>query len=133
MIEQKMIKVGDFVEYEGSKYLVYNVLSDVFKNDIQCVSRIGDRQNFPNIYLKHLPECDSWDWQPRPDLEVDDKVLVAMNHHSKHSRRHFSHWAEDGRIACFEDGKTSWSIEKPIDSFSYTTWDKYKLPGEEDV
>jgi hypothetical protein len=59
----------------------------------------------------------------RPDLKVDDRVLVSSTPNSGWLKRHFKRWADDGRIVTFMDGNTSWT-EKGFES----SWDEYKLP-----
>lgn len=62
-----------------------------------------------------------------PELEVDAKVLVRWRSGKKWTKRHFSHFREDGGIVCFNDGCTSFtagSAESP--------WEEWKLPGDGD-
>lgn len=58
----------------------------------------------------------------RPDLKVDDRVMVRDHKDYPFMKRHFAGWADDGRIECFADGCTSWSVG------IVQTWDEYKLP-----
>jgi hypothetical protein len=60
----------------------------------------------------------------RPDLKVDDPVIVWLDG-DKQFRRHFARWNhDDGRIQTFADGVTSWSFENE----KLVTWDHYELP-----
>ena len=45
----------------------------------------------------------------RPDLKVDDKVLVRNSDDMCWERRHFMKWDKGGLIRCFGDGKTSYT------------------------
>lgn len=60
--------------------------------------------------------------KPLPKLEVDTKVIVWDNHGSSNKfKRYFSHFNEDGRIAVFINGTTSWSNRGGHVS-SYNNW-----------
>ena len=62
----------------------------------------------------------------RPDLKVDDKVLVRNYETHGWAERHFAGWGEDGQIECWASGKTSWSTDDK------NIWLLYKLPESED-
>jgi hypothetical protein len=121
------------------------------RGEVIEVSRFEDLQPaHDRIFLTHLEGCykpficvdvlseDSyraglpfftaaWEYarKRRPDLKVDDRVLVSSTPNSGWLKRHFKRWADDGRIVTFMDGNTSWS-EKGFES----SWDEYKLPEE---
>ena len=60
----------------------------------------------------------------RPELKVDDPVLVKLRRSTQWSRRHFACWDEkNGLIRCWDEGRTSFTSEG-INS----VWDDYKLP-----
>jgi len=65
--------------------------------------------------------------KPLPKLEVDTKVLVwgddAMDKHN----RYFSHFDSDGKINCFADGTTSWTV---VDSTDVIVWDHWELAND---
>ncbi len=64
----------------------------------------------------------------RPDLKVDDKILVRdyANNNYPWVRRHFAGWDGD-KVKTFSDGKTLFTTNA-----SYRTWNHYKLPESED-
>ena len=58
-------KIGDWVEYEGNRMLVFKPEGSVCR----IVDEDGGSDYFTDTYLKngrckYLPECDGWDWQP---------------------------------------------------------------------
>ena len=60
----------------------------------------------------------------RPELKVDDPVLVKLRIADRWSCRHFASWdKKTGLIRCWDDGRTSFTAEG-ISS----VWDVYKLP-----
>ncbi len=61
----------------------------------------------------------------RPDLKVDDPVIVWGNSDYK-ERRCFSGWNDNGSITCFIDGKNEFT-SKGITS----RWHHYELPSNE--
>ena len=66
-------------------------------------------------------------WQRRPDLKVDDRILVRDKGHANWVKQYFAKWSGDGRIVTFVDGKTSWTADSKY-RFSY--WYEWKLPYE---
>lgn len=61
--------------------------------------------------------------KPLPKLEVDTKVYVWDCDIVKF-KRHFSHFTEDGKIACFKMGQSCWSNNEETD---YEIWDKWEI------
>ena len=79
--------------------------------------------------MQELPKFRVGDIPPepprRPELKVDDRVLVRNKESDGWQKRHFKHWSGDGRVACFDNGATSWASE------GYgQTWNFYRLPEE---
>jgi len=72
------IKVGDWVEHQGMRRLVF----DVHKGGVDVVSKDGD-VSYNNIdSIKPLPDCTGWDWQPLElkeggYYELQDGTLVG--------------------------------------------------------
>lgn len=62
--------------------------------------------------------------KPRPKLEVDTKVYVRNDYSSSKFKRHFSHFTQDDKIACFKDGKSYWSNNEATD---YDIWDNWEI------
>jgi len=58
----------------------------------------------------------------KPNLKVDDKVLVWDAKSLKKYKRYFKGWNKDDKIVCFSLGTTSWSAENE------NTWDYWELP-----
>ena len=66
-------KIGDWAEYKGKRYLVYNVTCATDKYELDGVFLVSSRAwesdghfslAMENPLLKHLPECTGWDWKP---------------------------------------------------------------------
>lgn len=72
--------------------------------------------------LPDLPEM------PRPDLKIDDPVLVWSNQNNGWMRRYFAGW-DGNRLIAWRNGCTSWTAENVNDT---AEWDRWKLPGEGD-
>ena len=66
----------------------------------------------------------------RPNLKVDDRVLVRGNCGTVWYERHFAEWNDDGSIVCWTDGRTSWSAIMDVD-IRKSIWSQWKLPEEE--
>lgn len=65
-----------------------------------------------------------------PDLKVDDKVIVWDND-GETAPRYFSHFTKDGKICCFSDGATSFSVDKDSNGLPrITIWDNYEIVVE---
>lgn len=66
-------KIGDWCEYRGVRGLVYLVGKDRLghRELVHFVTRGGstDYSYTDSDVLKHLPDCDSWDWQPPKPIE----------------------------------------------------------------
>ena len=59
----------------------------------------------------------------KPDLKVDDRILVRDSNSGYWIPRHFSHW--NGNLCmCFDGGKTSWSEN----GCGVYPWEHWKLP-----
>jgi hypothetical protein len=63
----------------------------------------------------------------RPNLKVDDPVVVWYDVVRTENRRYFKEWGEDGRIVCWRLGKTKWSA---TDEDDCCAWNHYELPEE---
>ena len=59
----------------------------------------------------------------RPDLKVDDRVIVWNDGTKYKCKRYFKRWGLDGRIVCFTLGFTAWTSGDLQES-----WDNYELP-----
>ena len=59
----------------------------------------------------------------RPDLKVDDRVIVWSDGTAYRYKRYFKEWGVDGKINCFAGGCTSWN-----DGGYCTHWDNYEIP-----
>ena len=73
-------------------------------------------------YLGPIPEPE----MPRPDLRIDDPVIVWDYPDGGRYRRHFAGWTPDGRIKAWNNG-TSWTTEH------VTIWNNYRLPTEDEL
>lgn len=62
---------------------------------------------------------------PKPDLKVDDKVLVRDYEDDEWEPQHFASWSENGGIKCWSIGATSFTADG-----NKMTWNFYKLPEE---
>jgi hypothetical protein len=67
--------------------------------------------------------------KPLPKLEKDTKVLVwyetGLFDKRAKQKRYFSHFSEEGKIHCYEQGRTSWSAT------GTQAWDNYEIYKEE--
>lgn len=63
--------------------------------------------------------------KPRPQLEVDAKVIV-WDEDGKKYKRHFSHFDEEGRLFAFSLGQTSFTSEARPEVW-VTAWDNWEL------
>jgi hypothetical protein len=61
---------------------------------------------------------------PRPDLKIDDPVLVRDNADGKWLKKHFAGWSDDGRMQTWPYGGTSWSNEEELVPHK---WDHWKI------
>lgn len=64
--------------------------------------------------------------KPLPKLEVDTKVIV-WNRGVGKTKRHFSHFTSEGKIACFDYGKTSWTIQNTKNTTEWNMWELAEL------
>lgn len=99
--------------------------------DSECLTFTPDgrqckRSAAPTLFLNEFKIPDEAYIPPRPNLRVDDKVIVWEAGHNKHYR-HFKEWASNGKIVCFDDGCTSWSGAHGKSS----SWDYYTVPESE--
>ena len=65
--------------------------------------------------------------KPRPDLKIDDPVMVRLDDNEKWVRRHFAGWSESGVILVWVNGYTSFTIN------TSTTFPQYRLPTPEEL
>jgi hypothetical protein len=61
--------------------------------------------------------------EPRPELKIDDPVLVRDNDCEAWVRGHFAGWKDNGECTTFWDGRTSFTVE----GRGIETWSLYKL------
>lgn len=61
-------KIGDWVEWNGKRWYVFNVLPG---NEMRVIDRYGSMIRVLNSAEdhKHLPDCTGWEWEPKPTLE----------------------------------------------------------------
>jgi len=71
------------------------------------------------------PNKSSKSGKPLPDLTLDTAVLVWDVNGEKKLRRHFRKFNKQGRIVCFADGKTSYTIGKGM-RMSWRYWELVK-------
>jgi hypothetical protein len=65
--------------------------------------------------------------RPKPNLKIDDPILVSANGGSDEKswqKRHFAGWDSDGKIIAFNNGATSWSTDDRL-----VTWEYWRLPN----
>lgn len=60
------MKIGDWVEYRGERWLVYNTSTGVGGHISEVVDRYGRNDRFCVNQLTPLPDCTGWDWKPEP-------------------------------------------------------------------
>ena len=82
--------------------------------------RLNENDVTPDLYLAK-PEI--IEKEPLPDLPVDEPVLVRTSERGGWVERHFSHFDDDGKMHCFNDGKTSWTARGCT-----LPWNHWKLP-----
>jgi hypothetical protein len=61
--------------------------------------------------------------EPRPELKIDDPVLVRDNDCEAWVKGHFAGWKDNGECTTFWDGRTSFTVE----GRGIETWSLYKL------
>ena len=111
-----MFKWGEKVEVKDSKsypwadgiFIGINPLSDGYVT----VSLDGD-------YIYSWKYCRKL----RPDLKVDDRVLVRAGEPGTWFHAHFKRWSDTGYIVCFNGGETSWTSNG-----EEICWKEWKLP-----
>ena len=64
----------------------------------------------------------------RPNLKMDDKVLVRRNGEPRWYAAHFKKWKDNGQIVCWAQGVTSFTAACQFASES--VWQEYKLPED---
>ncbi len=62
-----------------------------------------------------------------PDLEMNTEVLVRHSNDEDVRMRHFEGWQEDGKMLCFDDGRTSFT------NCGTSSWAYWKVSGGEHV
>ena len=65
--------------------------------------------------------------KPRPDLKIDDPVMVRVGDNKGWHRRHFAGWSESGTILVWVHGYTSFTTDIS------TTFNQYRLPTPEEL
>jgi len=115
----KIDKVSSYmlkVQFENEKRGAYQYDGKLHFEDVN-----------PDLFWQEFEIPEKAFERPLPDLEVDTKVLVWQEggNFEDHEKRYFSHFTKDGKIACFDDGATSWSA-------GYVTrWDNWRLAEDE--
>lgn len=79
--------------------------------------------------IRHKDKIEFLQIHRKPDLKVDDILIVSDYPDSKTAKwRYFSHWAEDGRVACFHGGSDSLTnTDTPV------PWEYYRIPTEAEI
>lgn len=83
------------------------------------MNRNGGRTLFWDEVIITPPE------KPMPKLGVDTKVLVWDDPNEEPTRGYFSHFDENGQIATFSRGRTSWS--KLATTVTTVLWQHWEL------
>jgi hypothetical protein len=98
-----------------------------FKYDNITYSFDGKRSNELNrtLFFAEIPIPESALKRPRPELKVDDRVLVRNSEDENWVPRYFAEWGSR-KIGTWADGGTSWSRA----AIEY--WNLHKLPEESD-
>jgi len=122
------VKKGDKV---WSFVYGWGVVEDIRKKKLQITVKFkNERDTFTldgKMYKTDMYQTLFWDEvkfdipkKPLPDLAIDTKVLVWDLEGVVMYKRYFKKFNNDGKIVCFEDGKTSWSSPKNKEvSWSY--------------
>jgi hypothetical protein len=120
---------------ELNKSCVYSLTAKFINNDdaLQHYSYTVEGKatvfhNFPILFWNEFKAPSEAYIKPLPKLTKDTKVLVwdendLFNKSRKH-KRYFSHFSEDGKIYCYEQGCTSWSAT------TTQVWDNWELYKE---
>jgi hypothetical protein len=88
------------------------------------VIRIKSRLNLgPDWKLSLRQVIDNKVQEPRPELKIDDPVLVRDNDCEAWVKGHFAGWKDNGECTTFWDGRTSFTVE----GRGIETWSLYKL------
>ncbi len=77
----------------------------------------------PTLFPNEFAIPDSAYQRPRPNLKIDDRVLVNNAFPIEWVRGHFAGWTDDGYIKTFLDGLTSWTTDGAT-----CVWTEWKLP-----
>ena len=77
------------------------------------------------VVLDEHGDLSSWKYRRkvRPNLKVDDKVMVRAVGVDQWLHGHFKEWPEGDGIICFDGGRTSWTSEG-----KHIHWKCWKLP-----
>ena len=59
----------------------------------------------------------------KPDLKIDDEIIVWDSDYSRRRQRYFAEWDEDGKVMAFSGGATSWSNHYTIPTVA---WDNFE-------
>jgi hypothetical protein len=88
--------------------------------------RIKSRLNLGPDWKQSLRQViDNKVQEPRPELRVDDPVLVRNHESEGWNKRHFASWGKLNGIKTYTHGKTSFTTEDNTDT---AHWPFYKLP-----
>ena len=142
MSEQRPFKVGDDVfclRYGHGKVVDLNLNSEYpveVKFPEESDSYTTDGKAWTGYERRLLYHANSGiieiDTTLRPELEVDDKLWVSGSGREVWYCRHFSHFDDHGKVACFCNGQSSFTVK---DDPRTASWSHYTLTdpnGEQD-
>jgi len=129
-------KVWNFID--GAGYISNIKLSNdypimiTFENGDQNTYHIDGREDKddinPLLFLQKFEVPDIAFEVPKPDLKIDDKIMVRLVNGEWYFR-HFKMW--DGeKVVAWDYGRDSFTAES-VDDISW--WSHYRLPTEEEL
>ena len=110
-------------KFEDDIYEVELDLGKIILINIKTNRLIEDEKEIVDIVNGEFKEVMDWSKVP-----IDTKVLVS-NDGKEWSRRHFAKY-EDGKVYCFNDGYTSFTIVNYAYLSNATSWEYAKLYQE---
>jgi hypothetical protein len=108
----------------GFHYPIY-VLFKNGKQEWYAADGRNESQSSRVLFFQEIPIPKEALERPRPDLKVDDRVLVRDDDGEEWLPRHFAGWTTGGLIRTFISGRTSWSETMSA------VYGCYKLPEDE--
>ena len=133
----RSFKVGDKVIYSlrgycfvqhiepRDLYPVKVAFPDGKKKTFTVDGRFENADLFPSLFHEdEYPTCYPQYEKPKPDLKVDAKLIVWDSSEYKHykCRAHFKEWGKDGKVVCFDGGRTSHT-----DNGDTCVWNHYEI------